>query len=173
MVIDTVTWRIANDFKATARGPVWAMAFSPAGPNIHAGGSDDVMYSWPIETMDAHGQMGTEERGFLEDPATLSNGERQFKRKCSICHSLTPDSQRRAGPTLHGIFGRAAGTYRGYKYSQTLQNSDIIWSEETINLLFDQGPDHYIPGSKMPMQRIVKAEDRSDLINYLIVATKS
>lgn len=173
MVIDTVTWRIAKDFKATARGPVWAMAFSPDGQNIHAGGIDDVMYSWPIETMDAHGQMGTEERSFLEDPATLSNGERQFKRKCSICHSLTPDSQRRAGPTLHGIFGRAAGTYRGYKYSQTLQNSDIIWSEETINLLFDQGPDHYIPGSKMPMQRIVKAEDRSDLINYLIVATKS
>ena len=49
--------------------------------------------------------------------------------------------------------------------------SDIIWDEETINALFDKGPDHYIPGSKMPMQRITKSQDRDDLVAFLRRAT--
>jgi len=60
----------------------------------------------------------------------------------------------------------------GYKYSATLRNSDITWAEDTIDLLFDQGPDHYIPGSKMPMQVIASADDRADLIEFLKGATQ-
>ena len=43
----------------------------------------------------------------------------------------------------------------------------MIWDEDTIDALFDIGPEHYVPGTKMPMQRITGAEDRSDLIAYL------
>ncbi|NNF24304.1 MAG: c-type cytochrome [Rhodobacteraceae bacterium] len=171
MVIDTTTWRITRDFRATAQGPVWALAFSPNGQNIHAGGLDDILYSWPVATMDTHSQMNTEARSFLEDPETLPNGERQFKRKCSICHALGEGSARRAGPTLYGLFGRPAGTVPDYTYSSILDGSDIVWSGETIDALFDIGPDHYIPGTKMPMQRIAKSQDRLDLIEYLRKAT--
>ena len=55
----------------------------------------------------------------------------------------------------------------GYSYSDTLDGSDIVWTETTIDALFDQGPDHYIPGSKMPMQVIAGGGDRADLIDYL------
>ncbi|PWR04376.1 cytochrome C [Meridianimarinicoccus roseus] len=171
MVIDTDVWRIARDFRATERGPIWALAFSPDGGNIHAAGLDPVVYSWPLDTLDAHGQMAAETPAYLRDPADMSNGERQFARKCSICHTLTPGSARRAGPTLHGLFGRPAGTVTDYSYSATLRGSDIVWSETTINALFDEGPDHYIPGSKMPMQRITEQTDRTDLIDYLRRAT--
>lgn len=171
MVIDTGSWQISHDFRATLRGPVWALAFSADGTNIHAGGIDDVMYSWPLSSLTEHGQMATQPRSFLADPAGMDNGERQFARKCSICHTVTPDGQRRAGPTLHGIFGRRAGSLPGYRYSQILDGSDIIWSDETIDALFDLGPDHFIPGSKMPMQRITGAQDRADLIAYLRRAT--
>jgi cytochrome c len=123
--------------------------------------------------MDEHGQMSQTTRSFLENPDTLPNGERQFKRKCSICHTLTEGSARRAGPSLYQLFGRPAGTVADYSYSDTLVNSDIIWSDETINDLFDHGPDHYIPGTKMPMQRIVAQQDRTDLIDYLRSATAS
>ncbi|WP_170381433.1 c-type cytochrome [Ruegeria atlantica] len=173
MVIDTLEWRIAQDFRATLRGPVWALAFSVDGQNIHAGGIDKAMYSWPVAGLDKQEQMASDEPSFLKNPDEMSNGERQFTRKCSICHSLTPDSQRRAGPTLHGIFGRTAGTLPGYFYSDTLQDSDIVWNDKTINALFDEGPDHYIPGSKMPMQRITQAQDREDLIDFLRQATTS
>ncbi len=101
----------------------------------------------------------------------MSNGERQFVRKCSICHTLeqpaTTSDLRRAGPTLYGLFGRQAGTVPGYRYSDALNGSDVIWETETINQLFELGPDHFTPGSKMPMQRIAKLEDRQDLIAYL------
>ncbi len=172
MVIDTALRRITRDFRATQRGPIWALAFSPDGRNIHAGGIEDIVYSWPLETLDAHGQMAGETRSFLEDPKTLPNGERQFKRKCSICHTLTGGSARKAGPSLHALFGRRAGTVADYSYSETLEGSEIVWSAETINALFDAGPDHYIPGTKMPMQRIVAQQDRDDLIAYLKEATK-
>ena len=171
MVIDTAKMKITRDFRATKRGPIWALAFSPDGQNIHAGGIEDIMYSWPLATMDEHGQMSETTRSFLEDPDALPNGERQFKRKCSICHTLTEGSARKAGPSLHQLFGRRAGTVADYTYSATLDGSEIVWSAETINDLFDIGPDHYIPGTKMPMQRIVKQQDRDDLIEFLRSAT--
>ncbi len=170
-VIDVRTWSVLRNFRATLRGPVWALRFSPDGKNIHAGGLDDAMYSWPVESLGEHDRMTREERTFLRKPSTMSNGERQFQRKCSICHALGPDGRRRAGPTLFGVFGRRAGALDGYKYSRTLRNSDIVWNEATIDALFDEGPDHYIPGSKMPMQRIVKPADRDDLIAFLKRAT--
>jgi cytochrome c len=172
MVVDTERFRIIKDFKAARNGPIWALAFSQDGQNLHAGGIEDTLYSWPIATMTEHEQMATDTRSFLEDPETLPNGERQFKRKCSICHTLTPGSARRAGPTLFGVFGRQAGTVTDYTYSPTLTGSDIVWNEDTIDQLFDLGPDHYIPGSKMPMQRITGPQDRKDLISFLRQATK-
>ncbi|WP_208349299.1 c-type cytochrome [Pseudaestuariivita rosea] len=173
MIIDTAQWQIVRDFRATLKGPIWALAFSQNGQNIHAGGLDDTMYSWPIAQMDEIGPMQTADRSFLQDPETMENGERQFARKCSICHTLTPGSARRAGPTLHGVFGRKAGTVSDYSYSPTLTNSDIIWDKTTIDALFDEGPDHYIPGSKMPMQRITQQQDRDDLIAFLKRATET
>lgn len=172
MMIDTQNWRISNDFRATLSGPIWALAFSPDGQNIHAGGLDNALYSWPITNMDDAAQMANTSQTYLTPPGEMSNGERQFQRKCSICHALGRDTQRRAGPTLHKIFGRPAGGLSDYPYSKTLRTSDIIWTEETIDLLFDHGPDHYIPGSKMPMQRITGQTDRADLVGFLKRATQ-
>ncbi|KRS11459.1 cytochrome C [Roseovarius atlanticus] len=171
MMIDTEVWQIARDFRAMRQGPVWALEFSPDGTMIYAGGIEDVAFGWPVAGLDAFDPAGSDQRTFLRDPEAMPNGERQFMRKCSICHALTPPPSRKAGPSLHGLFGRRAGTVPGYPYSDILDGSDIVWTEETIDALFDIGPDHYIPGSKMPMQRIVAGQDRQDLIDYLREAT--
>ncbi len=167
MVIDTLTWKIARDFRAMNNGPVWALAFSPDGQMIYAGGLSEVVYGWPVELLGDYDPAGEADHSFLRPAKEMKNGERQFMRKCSICHALTPPPSRKAGPTLYGLFGRRAGTVPGYAYSRTLGGSDIVWSEDTIDELFDLGPDHYIPGSKMPMQRITAAQDRQDMIDYL------
>lgn len=172
MIIDTDSWRIARDFRATRRGPIWALAHDPAGQVIYAGGLDDVVYAWPVALLDEYDPVTGPERSFQRDAARMPNGERQFMRKCSICHALEDGPSRKAGPTLHGVFGRRAGTVPGYRYSTTLDGADIVWSDQTIDQLFDLGPDHYIPGSKMPMQRITAPQDRRDLINFLKIATK-
>ena len=167
MIIDTRTWKIAKDFRAMRRGPVWALAFSPDGGMIYAGGLDDVIYGWPVGLLDDFDPVDGGERSFLKDADQMGNGERQFMRKCSICHALEEEGGRKAGPTLFGLFGRPAGTVANYRYSDTLKGSDIVWTEDTIDQLFDLGPDHYIPGSKMPMQVIARDEDRKDLITFL------
>lgn len=167
MVVSTGDWGIVHDYRATAKGPVWALAWSADGARLLMGGLEDTAYFWPLGETGIGPVMTATDRSFLTPPEEMSNGERQFQRKCSICHSLTEDGQRRAGPTLHGIFGRPAGTRPGYVYSDTLDGSGIVWTEATIDRLFDLGPDHYIPGSKMPMQRITRPEDRRDLIEWL------
>lgn len=172
-VFDTQTWRIETDFRAALKGPIWALAFSSDGSVLHAGGIENIVYSWPVADLASFDPMAAETPSFLREPEKMSNGERQFARKCSICHSLTDDGVRKAGPTLHKVFGRKAGTLPGYSYSETLLTSDIIWSVETIDQLFLDGPDHFIPGSKMPMQRIVLPKDRKDLVEYLKAATVS
>ncbi|WP_431860361.1 c-type cytochrome [Azospirillum sp.] len=101
------------------------------------------------------------------DPAA---GQALF-RACAVCHTLTPDGGRRAGPTLWGLFGRKAGSVEGYRYSASLRDSGIVWTEDTVSRLFEVGPDTLTPGSKMPMQRIDDARQRADLIAYLRQAT--
>ncbi|MHA3915301.1 c-type cytochrome [Halovulum sp. GXIMD14793] len=166
MTVDTTDWSIAHDFKAALRGPIWALAFSADGTRLLAGGIDDAAFVWPAEHSSDQ-QMATDRRSFLRDPSTMENGERQFMRKCSICHSLTPDTARKAGPSLYSIFGRQAGTLPGYPYSEAMRQTDIVWTDETISKLFELGPDNYTPGSKMPMQVIVAESDRADLLAFL------
>lgn len=170
-VVDTQTWRTIKDFRAVPRGPVWALAFGPKAQHIMAGTILDHADFWPVEGAASVSEADGPIRDFHRDPATMTNGERQFARKCSICHTLDGTSGRRAGPTLHRIFGRKAGTLDGYQYSDALLGINLVWNDISLDKLFDLGPDHYTPGSKMPMQRIVKQEDRRDLIDYLRIAT--
>ena len=171
VVINTDDWSIVRDFNA-ANGPIWSLVIMPDGQSIVVAGLDDFITRWELFEFPPE---------FLERPgparrfhptAEITNGEKQFARKCSVCHTLSPDGKRRAGPTLFGVFGRMAGTLEGYPYSKALLDSDIIWSEETINRLFSEGPDIVTPGTKMPIQRMKNDQDRIDLVSYLKMATK-
>ncbi|HUF55341.1 MAG TPA: c-type cytochrome [Thermohalobaculum sp.] len=168
-VVDTGGWDFARDFRAAVEGPIWALDWVGAEARLLAGGLADDAAIWPVTGTAGEGEalFAAGERHFQKDPAEMTNGERQFVRKCSICHTLTPDGGHRAGPTLHGLFGRPAGAVEDYSYSEALADAPIVWSDETIHRLFEEGPDHFTPGSKMPMQRIKRAEDREDLISFL------
>ncbi len=154
-----------------AYGPVWGMAFSADGRQILKAGLDDFVGQWqvsprkPIELSQSEFPRRFQVNNG-DDP-----GETEFKRKCSVCHTLLPDDKNRAGPTLYKLFGRKAGTVPGYVYSKALLNSDIIWTEESVGRLFDEGPDIVTPGTKMPIQRLKSVERRNDLIAYLKRAT--
>lgn len=108
-------------------------------------------------------------RPALSDPDP-ERGKALF-RACAFCHTLTPDGGNRAGPTLWNLFGRPAGAVDGYRYSDALKTSGIVWDEATVARLFEVGPDVMTPGSKMPLQTVSSATDRADLIAYLRAAT--
>ena len=73
---------------------------------------------------------------------------------------------------MHGLFGRRIATLPGYNFSAALQNLDIVWTPETVAKLFEIGPARYLPGTKMPEQRIGSPADRAALVTFLERATK-
>ena len=168
----------------TRPGPVWGIAFADE-DHLYLTGLDDRAFLWravpnaPLATAPETfprrfqaraGEIGS--TGELLGAGVIGRGELQFQRKCSVCHTLTPDDANRAGPTLHGVFGRRIASLPGYPYSEAMRGMDLTWSAETIGLLFEHGPDNFTPGSKMPMQRIVDRTDRDALVAFLREATE-
>jgi cytochrome c len=93
-------------------------------------------------------------------------------RACAACHTLTPDGGNRAGPTLHGLFGRRIATAPGYAYSEALRRLDFTWDATMVARLFELGPQTVTPGTKMPEQTVGSAEDREALVRFLEKATR-
>ncbi len=101
--------------------------------------------------------------------ADLAKGEKMFK-KCKTCHSLE-EGKKKIGPSLAGLFGRAAGTVEGYKYSKAMKESGIVWDEETLDAFLAK-PKDLVPKTKMSFPGIKKEQDRIDIIAYLMQATQ-
>lgn len=95
----------------------------------------------------------------------LEKGERVFK-KCQACHALAPGEHTDKGPSLHGIFGRKAGTAEGYAYSEAMKAADVVWSEETLDA-FLADAQGVVPGNTMNFSALRKPEDRAAVIAYL------
>ena len=98
-----------------------------------------------------------------------AKGEKVY-RKCKACHSLEA-GKKKVGPSLHGVFGRTAGTLEGFKYSKAMKESGIVWDGETISA-YMADPKGYIPKNRMAFPGLKKEADRADLIAYLKEATK-
>lgn len=103
-------------------------------------------------------------------------GAKVFK-KCKVCHSFEPGKNGQ-GPSLHGMFGRAAGTAEGFKFSKAMKESGIVWNDETLDA-YIENPKVNIPKNKMAFpgikarknasdaKKAKKAKQRADLIAYL------
>ncbi|RIA47189.1 c-type cytochrome [Dichotomicrobium thermohalophilum] len=166
----TDDWAVGETY-SNPTGPVWALAFKSAG-ELYYGGLDDFAIYWRANPREPFEPVPSKYPRRFQVSGEMSLGERQFARKCSVCHTLTPADGNRAGPTLYGIFGRKAGALPDYPYSEGLKDADIVWNEETIGELFDKGPDHVTPGSKMPLQVITDEKKLEALVAFLKKATR-
>lgn len=84
---------------------------------------------------------------------------------CASCHSVEPGQARGAGPNLHGIVGRTAGTAEGFVYSKAMQESGLVWSPETLDR-FLAAPTEVVPGTRM-VTRVTDPARRQAVIDYL------
>ena len=170
--VEGVVWVMKADDLAPrhmlepGQGPVWSLALTDT--EILTGGGDGLIRRWDLATAEPLGTGAEAVAAGFDDG---SRGAEVF-RACALCHSLTPDDGNRAGPSLHGLFGRRIATAENYHYSAALRRMDIVWTPETVAELFEVGPDTYTPGSRMPDQRVPAAEDREALVEFLARATR-
>jgi cytochrome c len=150
--------------------PVWAVTFLPDNSTLLTGGTDAVIRRWNAVTGEP---IDSTLVGVPEDPLKRYAGDHgaEVFRACVACHTLRADEAQKAGPTLWHIFGRRIATLSGYNFSPALKKLDIVWSKETVAKLFEIGPAHYTPGTKMPEQTIGVEADRKALVDFLARAT--
>ncbi len=151
--------------------PVWSVAFFPDSRTLLTGGTDRTIRRWDAISGDPIGAVVV---GAPNDPLAAYAGDHgaQVFRACVACHTLSPDEGNKAGPSLHGIFGRKIASLPGYRYSDALKHMNIVWTPETVAKMFEVGPMTYTPGTKMPEQKIGSAADRKALMEFLAKATK-
>ena len=97
-------------------------------------------------------------------------GEKIFAR-CKVCHTLEPGGPATLGPNLHHVYGRKAGASEGYKASETMKNSGIVWDEESLGRYL-RDPKGAVPGNRMAFPGIKNDRELSDLLAYLKQATQ-
>ena len=98
--------------------------------------------------------------GYAQD---AEHGETIFK-ACATCHAA--DHADRVGPGLGGIIGRKAGTVPGFRYSNAMKKSDIIWDAKILGAYLES-PQKVVPGNRMPYAGLKNPTDRTDLVAYL------
>jgi cytochrome c len=169
-LLDTTNLAPVRNFD-TSGVAVWSLAFATAGKTLLAGGADHLVREWNVETGE---RLGAAVTGKTDPMARYAgNPDAEVFRACVACHTLDPNDGNRAGPTLHGIFGRKIASVPGYHYSPAFRKMDIVWTPETVSKLFELGPNAYTPGTKMPEQTISNAEDRKALIRFLKAETRT
>jgi cytochrome c2 len=96
-------------------------------------------------------------------------GETRFQ-ECAACHKLDAGANE-VGPSLHGVFTRKAGELADFRFSPAMKRSGIVWSPETLEK-YIADPQSMVPANRMPYAGMTSANDRADLIAYLVNATK-
>lgn len=105
----------------------------------------------------------------LEPLLAKANPERgkEIAKKCLQCHTFDKGGPNRVGPNLWNVVGAKHGHTAGFSYSSALLAKAGVWDLKALNE-FLYKPRAYIPGTKMSFVGLSKAEERADLIAYLM-----
>jgi cytochrome c len=90
---------------------------------------------------------------------------------CAACHRFRAEEGTLIGPHLQGVFGRKAASIEGFNYSPALRESGLIWTPRSLEAWL-ANPAGFVEGTTMPFTGYRSAEDRRDLIAYLLRATQ-
>ena len=107
-----------------------------------------------------------------EAAGNVKAGKKVFN-KCKACHSLVA-GKKKLGPSLHGIFGRKAGTAKKFRFSKAMKAKGaggLVWSAESMDAFLAK-PKKFVRRTKMAFPGLKKKKDRDNLIAYLKEAAK-
>jgi cytochrome c len=155
---------------AAHEAPIWSIARSPDGRFVLSAGSEGSVRIWHLET---GARIGAPQAANDRDQPWRDSEHpgAHVYRACAACHALTVDEVQRSGPHFAALFGRRAGSLSDYAYSPALQRAAFAWNDDTLRALFREGPEVFVPGSKMPLQQITDEADLDALVEYLRILT--
>ena len=95
-------------------------------------------------------------------------GEKLFG-LCKRCHQVGSGAAHRIGPHLNDVFGRAAGSLAGFRYSPAMREAGtggLVWDAATLDA-FLADPHAFVPRSRMSFDGIEGMDDRAALLAWL------
>ncbi len=98
----------------------------------------------------------------------VAMGEDAFQ-MCTGCHVNEAGASSTAGPNLHGVVGRLAGSLEGYPYSDALAASEMKWDDANLDRYLAD-PTGTVPGTDMLAGTVGDADTRAAIIAYLASA---
>jgi cytochrome c len=90
---------------------------------------------------------------------------------CAACHRFRAEQGTLIGPHLQGVFGRKAASIEGFDYSPALRASGLVWTPRSLEAWL-ANPAGFVEGTTMAFTGYRSADDRRDLIAYLLRATQ-
>lgn len=92
--------------------------------------------------------------------------------QCRTCHYPQQFMGHNTGPNLSGIFGKVAGKQPGFEYySARFKAAQFVWTPKMMYAWLEN-PMAMYPDSTMMSNGVPDAQDRADLIAFLMQATR-
>ncbi len=89
--------------------------------------------------------------------------------QCKRCHQVGDGAAHRIGPHLNDVFGRAAGSLEGFRYSPAMKAAGaggLVWTAAALDGFLSE-PRALVPRSRMSYAGMKEATDRADLLAWL------
>lgn len=97
--------------------------------------------------------------------APANAGKAVFQAQCGLCHSAEANDNGGAqGPSLIGVFGRAAASSDSFSYTDALKQANLGWDAATLDR-FLAAPTEVVPGSAMVVP-VTDAVARANVVAY-------
>jgi cytochrome c len=97
------------------------------------------------------------------------NGQRLFN-QCRVCHTPNEGGRNGVGPNLYRVYGRAAGTIEGFRYSAPMREraaAGLVWNEANLRAYLAD-PKAVVPAGTMSFAGFKdNTQNISDVIAYL------
>ena len=99
--------------------------------------------------------------------ADAKHGE-QVAKVCLQCHTFEKGGANKIGPNLFGVLEENIASVPGYTFSAALlADKDKKWDPDELNVWLYK-PQDFAKGTKMTFAGLPKAQDRADVIAYLL-----